>query len=99
MKCKQCGEIIYSKELVANAKVCAKCDYHFTMTATERVAMLADEGTFRESDADMASVDVLKFTGVAAYSERLRTYHRQTGMNDAVMTGWPSSKATTCRWR
>jgi acetyl-CoA carboxylase carboxyl transferase subunit beta len=87
VKCKQCGEIIYSKELVTNAKVCAKCDYHFTMTATERVAMLADEGTFRESDADMVSVDILKFTGVAAYSERLRTYHRQTGMNDAVMIG------------
>ena len=57
------------------------------MTAAERVAMLADEGTFREVDADMVSVDVLKFTGVAAYSERLRTYHRQTGMNDAVMIG------------
>ena len=87
VKCKQCGEIIYSKELLANAKVCAKCDYHFTMTAVERVVMLADEGTFRESDADMVSVDILKFTGVAAYSERLRTYHRQTGLNDAVMTG------------
>ena len=44
VKCKQCGEIIYSKELCANAKVCAKCDYHFTMTAAERVAMLADAG-------------------------------------------------------
>ncbi len=86
-KCKTCGEIIYSKELSANAKVCAKCDYHFTMTAPERIAMLADEGSFRELDADMASVDMLKFTGVAAYSERLRTYQRQTGMNDAVMIG------------
>jgi acetyl-CoA carboxylase carboxyl transferase subunit beta len=57
------------------------------MTAPERIAMLADAGTFREFDADMASVDMLKFTGVAAYSERLRTYQRQTGMNDAVMIG------------
>jgi len=87
VKCKTCGEIIFSKELAANAKVCGKCDYHFTMTAPERIAMLADEGTFREFDADMASVDMLKFTGVAAYSERLRTYQRQTGMNDAVMIG------------
>jgi len=57
------------------------------MTAAERILLLADEGTFREFDADLASVDVLKFTGVAAYSERLRTYQRQTGLNDAVMTG------------
>ena len=87
VKCKNCGEIIFTKELVANAKVCSKCDYHFAMTGAERVALLADEGTFREFDADMASVDVLKFTGVAEYTERLRTYRRQTGMNDAVITG------------
>jgi acetyl-CoA carboxylase carboxyl transferase subunit beta len=87
VKCKQCGEMIFSKELLANAKVCAKCDHHFTMTAAERVALLADEGTFREVDADMTSVDMLKFTGVAAYTERLRTYQRQTGLNDAVVTG------------
>ncbi len=87
VKCKSCGEMIYSKELGNNAKVCSKCDYHFTMTAAERIMLLVDEGTFREFDADMTSVDVLKFTGVAAYSERLRTYQRQTGLNDAVMTG------------
>src|SRR5260370_271056 len=87
VKCKACGEIIFSKELGANAKVCSKCDYHFTMTAPERIAMLADESTFREFDADMASVDMLKFTGVAAYSERLRTYQRQTDMNNAVSIG------------
>ena len=87
VKCRDCGEMIFSKELLANLKVCTKCDYHFTMSASERIAALADEETFREIDADMISVDVLKFTGVAAYTERLKTYQRQTGMNDAVMTG------------
>src|SRR5438034_1257744 len=87
VKCKECGEMIFSKELLSNLKICTKCDYHFTMTAAERVASLADEGTFRESDADMVSVDVLKFTGVAAYTERLKTYQRQTGLGDAIMTG------------
>ena len=57
------------------------------MTAAERIASLADEGTFHEVDADLVSVDVLKFTGVAAYTERLKTYQRQTGLNDAVMSG------------
>lgn len=87
VKCKKCGEMIFSKELAANLKVCNKCEYHFTMTAAERVASLADEGTFQEIDADLTSVDVLKFTGVAAYTERLKTYQRQTGLNDAVITG------------
>lgn len=87
VKCKDCGEMIFAKELQTNLKVCTKCEYHFSMTAPERVASLADEGTWVEVDADLVSVDVLKFTGVAAYSERLRTYQRQTGLSDAVQTG------------
>ncbi len=87
VKCKNCGEMLFSKELADNLKVCAKCDYHFTMTAAERIVSLADEGTFKEFDADMVSVDTLKFTGVAAYTDRLRAYQRQTGLNDAVVTG------------
>ncbi len=87
VKCKECGEMIYNKELLKNHKVCVKCDYHFTMTARERIALLIDEGTFEETDADLVSVDVLKFTGVAAYTERLKTYQRQTGLRDAVITG------------
>jgi acetyl-CoA carboxylase carboxyl transferase subunit beta len=57
------------------------------MSAKERVASLADAETFQEFDADLVSVDVLKFTGVSAYTDRLRTYQRQTGLNDAVITG------------
>jgi len=87
VKCKDCGEMIFAKELQANLKICLKCDYHFSMTSPERVASLADEGTWQEFDADLISVDVLKFTGVAAYTERLKTYQRQTGLNDAVQTG------------
>jgi len=87
VKCKDCGEMVFAKELQANLKICPKCEYHFTMTARERIASLADEGTWQECDADLVSVDVLKFTGVAAYTERLKTYQRQTGLNDAVQTG------------
>ena len=87
VKCKQCGEMLFAKELAANLKVCAKCDYHFSMTSGERVLSLIDEGTFRETDTDLVSVDTLKFTGVAAYTDRLKAYQRQTGLNDAVITG------------
>ncbi len=87
VKCKGCGEMIFNAELLKNLKVCAKCDYHFAMTAHERIASLADDGTFKETNADLVSVDALKFTGVAAYPERLKTYQRQTGLNDAVVTG------------
>jgi len=87
VKCKDCGEMIFSKELLVNLKVCPKCDLHFSMTAAERVASLADEGTWQEFDGDLISVDILKFTGVAAYSERLKSHQRATGVLDAIQTG------------
>jgi acetyl-CoA carboxylase carboxyl transferase subunit beta len=86
VKCKECGELLFSKELAANLKVCVKCDYHFNMTAPERVASLADPETFIEEDGDLVSVDALKFAG-ASYAERLKTYRRQTQLQDAVVSG------------
>jgi acetyl-CoA carboxylase carboxyl transferase subunit beta len=49
--------------------------------------MLVDPESFEEMDAEMVSVDTLKFTGQASYTERLRSYQKKTGLRDAVMTG------------
>src|ERR1700730_11260118 len=87
-KCPECGEVIHNLELSQNLKVCPKCDYHFTFSARERINNLIDEGTFEEFDQNLLSVDVLKFTGVASYSERLQSYREKTGLADAVVTGF-----------
>jgi len=86
-KCLNCGEMIHNLELAENQRVCPKCDHHFTMTALERLAALLDADSFQELDAGMTSVDTLKFTGMASYSERLRSYQKKTGLKDAVITG------------
>ncbi|MBV8216258.1 MAG: acetyl-CoA carboxylase carboxyltransferase subunit beta [Verrucomicrobia bacterium] len=87
-KCPECGEVIHNLELSQNLKVCPKCDYHFTFSARERINNLIDEATFEEFDQNLLSVDVLKFTGVASYSERLESYREKTGLKDAVVTGF-----------
>jgi acetyl-CoA carboxylase carboxyl transferase subunit beta len=87
-KCPECGEVVHNLELSQNLKVCPKCDYHFTFSARERIKNLIDEGTFEEFDQNLLSVDVLKFTGVASYSERLQSYREKTGLADAVVTGF-----------
>ncbi|HEX6566452.1 MAG TPA: acetyl-CoA carboxylase, carboxyltransferase subunit beta [Chthoniobacterales bacterium] len=87
-KCPECGEVIHNLELSQNLKVCPKCDYHFTFSARERIDNLIDEGTFEEFDQNLLSMDVLKFTGVASYSERLQSYREKTGLKDAVVTGF-----------
>jgi acetyl-CoA carboxylase carboxyl transferase subunit beta len=86
-KCKKCSEIIYNKDLDENLKVCPKCDYHFTMSARERIASLTEPNSFQEKDAELISVDVLKFQGVSSYEEKLKEYKKATGFNDAVITG------------
>ncbi len=87
-KCPECGEVIHNLELVQNLKVCPKCDYHFTLSAKERINSLVEESSFEEFDGNMSSVDVLNFKGVATYSERLKSYQERTGMLDAVITGF-----------
>lgn len=82
-----CGEVITQSELEKNLQVCPKCGHHMTLGAAERIACLVDPGTFQEHDAEMVSVDSLKFRGVATYKERLETYRKKTGLKDAVLTG------------
>jgi acetyl-CoA carboxylase carboxyl transferase subunit beta len=86
-KCPGCGEVVTRTELQQNLQVCPKCQHHMTLGARERIANLVDEGSFKERDADMLSVDSLKFRGVATYEERLETYRKKTGLKDAVITG------------
>ncbi len=86
-KCPSCGEVIHNLALAENLRVCPKCEHHFTMGCRDRVALLTDVGSFVETDENMVSADPLKFTGVAAYQERLETYQKRTGLKDAVITG------------
>jgi acetyl-CoA carboxylase carboxyl transferase subunit beta len=87
-KCPACSEMIHSLELQQNFRVCPRCDHHFVQSAQERLEMLLDPETFDEHDANMVSVDILKFTGQASYTERLKTYQKKTGLRDAVLTGF-----------
>ncbi len=86
-KCDECGEIIYNKALEENLKVCPKCQYHFSLSAPERVQQLLDAGTFKELDADLRSVDPLTFKGPKTYKEKLQLDQAATGLSDAAVTG------------
>ncbi len=87
LKCPGCTEIIFKQELDAALGVCPKCGYHFQMGRKERVAMMLDEGSFQEWDADLSSVDILGFTGTASYTAKLEENTRKTGYRDAATCG------------
>jgi acetyl-CoA carboxylase carboxyl transferase subunit beta len=86
-KCPGCREVVTEIELSENQRVCPKCDYHFAQSARERIASLLDPNTFVEMDADLKSVDTLRFKGMASYKDRLEKYQQSTGLIDAVISG------------
>ena len=86
-KCPKCSVMLYDKELDENLKVCLQCSHHFPIGARERIHSLVETCSFQETDADMISVDVLEFTGVASYRSKLDDYQNSTGLKDAVITG------------
>ena len=86
-KCPGCSDLLYDKDLDANLKVCPKCGHHFPISARARIDSLLDEDTFTEQDGGLSSVDILQFTGVASYVNRLEKYQQATGQKDAVITG------------
>ena len=86
-KCPKCATMIYDKALDENLKVCPKCQHHFPIGSRERIHSMVETCSFEEMDAGLESVDVLAFTGVASYKDKLESYKQKTGLKDAVITG------------
>ncbi|HEX8904532.1 MAG TPA: acetyl-CoA carboxylase, carboxyltransferase subunit beta [Longimicrobiaceae bacterium] len=86
-KCPSCGEILYREKLKENWQVCPNCGHHHRLSANGYVALLIDEGTFRESDRDLRSGDPLQFVDLKPYRERLAQAERKNPHGEAVITG------------
>ena len=86
-KCEECSETLYNKTLEENFKVCPKCNYHFGLTAYERINLLLDKDSFLEFDKDMISLDPLDFKGPKTYKDKLKQDQESTGLKDAVVSG------------
>ena len=86
-RCPGCQTSIYRKEAERRLGVCPNCDYHFYISAAERIQQLLDEGTFEEWDVDLRPADPLGFKDRKAYIEKLRDEQESTGMYDAAVTG------------
>jgi len=87
MRCPGCEATIFRKEAEKRQGVCPECDYHWYVSARERVRQLFDEGTFEEWDADLEPADPLEFVDKAPYRDKLKEEQRRTGLKDAAVTG------------
>ncbi len=87
VKCPSCKEIVYQHEIESGRGVCPKCSYHFRMNWKERLALLAEEGSFVEWDADLSSADPLQFKGQVSYVAKLEDSAKKSGLRDAIVCG------------
>jgi acetyl-CoA carboxylase carboxyl transferase subunit beta len=85
VKCENCRQIIWKKDLEENVNVCPKCDKHFRIDARTRLALLLDDEQYETFDGNLTSTDPLKFVDLKPYSKRLRQAQEDTGLNDAVI--------------
>jgi acetyl-CoA carboxylase carboxyl transferase subunit beta len=85
VKCEDCRQIIWKKDLEENMNVCPKCEKHFRIDARTRLAQLLDENQYETFDGNLSSTDPLKFVDLKPYSRRLRQAQQDTGLKDAVI--------------
>lgn len=83
-KCPKCRAMLYIKELERDLRVCHNCQNHFPLTTDERIALLADEGSFTEFAATLQPVNPLEFPG---YEEKLDRSRAKAGQNEAFVCG------------
>ena len=86
-KCPECGLVVYVKDLKANASVCAGCGHHHRIDSEERIALIADPGSFQALNEALEPTDPLTFKDRRAYADRLRESQAATGLRDGVVTG------------
>jgi acetyl-CoA carboxylase carboxyl transferase subunit beta len=84
IKCPDCDEIMHRKHWEQNFFICTKCDYHFRIGSEEYFKILFDDGSYKEFDRKVRSLDPLNFTDTKKYSDRLEESIKTTGLYDAI---------------
>jgi len=83
--CPSCGNMIHHKDLKENLFVCGSCDYHFRISAEDRIKLMFTEKEFEEINLESLEDDPLNFTDKKKYKDRLKEYRKKTARNDAFI--------------
>lgn len=96
LKCTRCTELIHADELKSNLSCCPKCDYHYRLSADERIAILADENSFQELFSSLRPVDSLNFVDTEEYTKRIENAQEKSGTQEAVTVGSCQIRGIPC---
>ena len=84
IKCLGCRQTIWKADLEANHNVCPKCQYHFKLSAKQRLDLLLEPG-YELVDGGLRSTDPLNFVDKKPYKQRLTKAQQETGLDDAIL--------------
>lgn len=87
IKCQNCNEVLYKKELEKNLSVCSNCGFHFRIHCNDYIDIICDPNSFYETEVTIQSLDPLKFKDSERYADRIKKAIATTGLNEAVKTG------------
>jgi acetyl-CoA carboxylase carboxyl transferase subunit beta len=87
VRCPGCQATIFRKEAERRMNVCPECDYHWYVSAQQRITQVFDEGTFEEWSTDIFSADPLQFYDRRSYPDRIREDQILTGLKEAAIVG------------
>lgn len=95
-KCPQCGQMLYTKELEKNDFVCSYCDHHLRMPILKRFEMIFDNSEYKLITLPKLQEDPLNFKDSKKYTDRLRSYRKATGAEDAIRVAQGEIGGITC---
>lgn len=87
VKCSSCQSLMYYKEMEKQNHVCPKCGFHLRIGVNERLALIADEGSFVEYDGSLKPVDPLQFVDKKSYAARIEEGFTKNGRYSSVVSG------------
>ena len=86
-RCLFCEEPISDSPSYLAYRVCPFCRFHYTVTARQRIDLLADKGTFKESYKYISSMEPLSFSRRSRYRKFFSQDQNRTGLTEAAVTG------------
>ena len=86
-KCKECGTMLFHREMSDNLNVCTSCGHHMAITPRDRFISLFDGGIFTEINVPTPIDDPLTFRDQKKYPDRMKAAQKSTGEKDAMLVG------------
>lgn len=95
-KCPQCGQMLFTKELEKNKFICTSCDHHLRLPVKKRFELLFDNGEYKSVSLPKLQEDPLNFKDSKKYVDRLKSYRKSTGNEDAIQVAQGEIGGITC---